>query len=327
MRQPNLLAALVAASIAAACGARTQLPGDRLDDGGEGGSGLAPSQSSITVGPIATSTTTGSGGGGNDGGGGQNEAGGPPIEECDPDVLFIYLVSSQNQLYRYDPVNLDIELVGSLSCPTRFGGSPFSMAVSRSGRAYSVFSTGELFRISVKNAACSATDWEPRQLGDFGVFGMGYAIDDDGRGESLHVADIQFGAPSRGLGTIDPDDDFALRFIGPFSENPGDAIELTSADDGELYGYFLGGDGGGTIVRIDKANGDILEAVGLPIGGGGGSLAFAYYGGDFYIFTGGGGGSTVTRYRPSDGTVTELQTFAEDIVGAGVTTCDPDAAR
>ena len=157
---------------------------------------------------------------------------------------------------------------------------------------------------------------------------MGYAIDDDGLGESLYVADITFDFPSAGLGSIDPADDYAFRYIGPFSENPGNAIELTSSDDGELYGYFLDlGGAGGTLVRIDKSSGVILESVPLPVGGAG-SLAFAYWNGDFYIFTGTGGGlSTVTRYRPADGSVTVIAELDREIVGAGVTTCDPDDAR
>ena len=55
-------------------------------------------------------------------------------------------------------------------------------------------------------------------------------------------------------------------------------------------------------------------------------------GGDFYIYTnvdGGnlpmnGGGSDVTRYRPSDGSITVVKSkIGFKIVGAGVSTCAP----
>lgn len=318
------LLAILSASVA--CGARTELPGLRGADGPSGGGGEGGDR---LVGPLATSVGGGGsheGGGGNDGGGGQNEGGAPPFEPCDPDVLFIYLVTSETDLYRFDPsapAGQRFERVGALSCPTQLGGTPFSMAVSRSGRAYSVYTTGELFRINVKDASCSATSWWPSPA-DFAVFGMGYALDDDGGGETLYVADIQFGQPSAGLGIIDTED-FSFAYIGPFSENPGDAIELTSADDGELYGYFLNDGGGGTVVRIDKDSGVILEAAALDVGTGG-SLAFAYWGGDFYIFNGQGTTSLVWRYSPSTGVVEQFDQLDREIVGAGVTTCDPDQA-
>lgn len=323
---------LAALGLSLSCGARTSLPGVRGDDiDGRGGDG--PGGEVITVGPIATSTTTGDGGGGNDGGGGQDATGGgPPVEQCDPDVLFVYLVTSETDLYRFDPRALDtggepFELVGALSCPT-VGGSPFSMAVSRSGRAYSVFDTGELFRINVKNAACSATDWQPGTAG-FDVFGMGYALDDEGGGEQLYVADINLGGVvSDGLGRIDTDT-FDLEYIGPFSQNPGSRMEMTSADDGGLYAFFIESDvAGGTLVEIDKNTAEIVQAVQIDEPSGGNtSLAFAYWGGNFYIFVGAAGSSTVTRYRPDVGIAENVATLPRTIVGAGVSTCDPDEAR
>ena len=40
--------------------------------------------------------------------------------------------------------------------------------------------------------------------------------------------------------------------------------------------------------------------------------------------TGQNGASEVTRYRPSTGEVGVVATLDREIVGAGVTTCDPD---
>jgi hypothetical protein len=58
----------------------------------------------------------------------------------------------------------------------------------------------------------------------------------------------------------------------------------------------------------------------LPTGGGS-ALAFAYWGGDFYIFTSDGGSTTVTRYDPGDGDVQVVATLSRTVVGAGVSTC------
>jgi hypothetical protein len=240
------------------------------------------------------------------------------LPPCDSELLYIYLVTSETDLFRYRPDTGELSLVGNLACSGN--ASPFSMGVARTGTAYVLYNDGEIFRVSTADASCEPTSWVPGS-GGFGTFGMGFAIDDDMQGETLHVAEINFGGPSAGLATIDTDT-FEIDYIGPFSENPGFAIELTSSDDGNLYGYFLNASGpGGFVVQIDKSTAEILSSVPLPAGGQGSALAFAYWSGDFYIFTSDGGSTTVTRYKPSDGSVEVVTTLARTVVGAGVTTC------
>lgn len=238
---------------------------------------------------------------------------------CDPEVLYVYLVTSETDLYRYRPDTGVFSLVGNLACPG--GGSPFSMGVSRSGIAYVVYNTGELFRVDTADASCEPTDWVPGQLG-FNTFGMGYAIDDDQMGETLHVVEIHFDSASLGLGTIDTNT-FDLSYIGPLSQNPGFAMELTSSDDGKLYGYMLDSDGnGGNILEIDKHTAEVVNLTPLSAGLSSSALAFAYWAGDFYVFTSDGDSvTTVTRYQPSNGSVGVVATLNRTVVGAGVSTC------
>ena len=55
-----------------------------------------------------------------------------------------------------------------------------------------------------------------------------------------------------------------------------------------------------------------------------GAFAFAYWGGDFYIFTAPlNGKTTITRYRPTDGTLKVVGSVPQAVVGAGVSTCTP----
>jgi hypothetical protein len=241
------------------------------------------------------------------------------LPACDPDVLYIYLVTSETDLYRYRPDTGVFSLVGNLDCSG--GASPFSMGVARSGTAYVIYNDGQLYQVSTADAACETTDFVPGQQG-FNTFGMGFAIDDDKQGETLHVAEINFGGPSLGLATIDTKT-FELDYIGPFSQNPGNAMELTSSDDGKLYGYVLSSSGsGGFVVEINKDTAEILSSVGLSAGSSSSALAFAYWAGDFYIFTSEGNSSTtVTRYKPSDGSESVVATLNRTVVGAGVTTC------
>ena len=238
---------------------------------------------------------------------------------CDPEVLYIYLVTSETDLYRYRPDTGVFSLVGNLSCPG--AGSPFSMGVARTGIAQVVYNDGSLYRVDTKDASCEFTDWIPG-TGGFTTFGMGYAIDDDKMGETLHVAEINFQDISKGLATIDTKT-YELGYIGPFSQNPGLTLEMTSSDDGFLYGYFLKSDGtGGAIAQIDKHTADVKVIAEMSAGVSSSALAFAYWGGDFYVFTSEGNSvTTVTQYKPSTGTESVVATLNRTVVGAGVSTC------
>lgn len=244
----------------------------------------------------------------------------PP--ECTEDVTYVYVVSDFNNLWAYKPMSNTFELRGTLNCPALNGASPFSMAVSVEGIAHIVYNNGQLFRANVEDADCELTTFQPNQMG-FNVFGMGYAANEDNFGETLYVAQIDFGMPSMGLASIDTDT-YELSFIGAFSENPGNALELTPTGDGPLWGYFLNVPGpGGTLVQIDTNTAAIEQSIALSAGVDSSALAIAWWGGSFYIFTTIPGGTTVDRYDPDTGITTQVTTHGETIVGAGVSTCAP----
>ncbi len=249
----------------------------------------------------------------------------PP--ECTEDVTFIYAVTSSNQLWAFKPDSpVPWELRGVLNCPVLGGASPFSMAVSVEGIAHIIYNNGTLFRANVEDADCEATTFQPNQEG-FTLFGMGYAVNERDFGETLYVAEISFGEPSKGLASIDTDT-YELTFIGPFSENPGNALELTPTGDGPLWGYFLNIPGpGGTLVEIDTKTAEILQSINLPAGMDASALAIAWWGGSFYIFTTEGGGTIVNRYDPDTGVTTPVSSLGEVVVGAGVSTCAPSRGR
>jgi hypothetical protein len=295
-----LLVPFAAVALATSCGARTELQVDEVELAPGKDAGVdAPVEAPPDAPPDALPDV-------------------PELPPCDPDVLHIYLVTSETDLYRYRPDTGEFKLVGSLACSDT--ATPFSMGVARTGLAYVVYNDGNLYRVSTLDASCQPTDWIPGQSG-FTTFGMGFAVDDDKQGETLHVAQINFQGQSAGLARVDTEA-LALHYIGPFSENPGNVLELTSSDDGNLYGYFLNANGpGGFVVEIDKLTAEILSSVPLPAGGQGSALAFANWGGDFYIFTSNGGQTTVTRYQPGTGELDEVATLNRTVVGAGVTTC------
>jgi hypothetical protein len=224
--------------------------------------------------------------------------------------------------------------IGTIQCPDP--RTPFSMAVSRSGIAYVVFRSGNLYRVSTKTAACQPTPFVTGNGGFPTLFGMGFSADmtdagpiNDG-GETLYLAGdpggMMIGTQPVILGSLDTST-FATRTIGQVSP-PIYASELTGTGAGQLFGFYLttptSGAGSGNIGQIDKSTAIVTNQVsppGIEISQG---WAFAFWGGDFYTFTAPGGDTVVQRYRPSDGSVVTVSSLAGlEVVGAGVSTCAP----
>lgn len=245
----------------------------------------------------------------------------PITPQCpDGGPTYVYVLTQQNELYSFLPSNLSFKKIGDIGCPT-MAPSPWSMGVDRTGTAYSVFfQSGELFQINVGNAKCTPTSYQPGQLG-WTTFGMGYTSDDDG-GERLYVAESQLNAAiSKGLGWIDTQT-MKLHFVGPFSQ-PVLATELTGTADGRLFGYAADKNSGSHIYEIDKNTAKILSDNKLVAGGVNFAWAFAYWGGDFWVFTSPSGPSTVTKWDPVSKQESNVTTLSSTIVGAGVSICVP----
>jgi hypothetical protein len=196
------------------------------------------------------------------------------------------------------------------------------MGVNRLGIAYSVFSDGELFQISTSNAACKPTKYTPNQLG-WSTFGMGYASLPDG-GDQLFVVEVDFNQPSLGLGSIDTNN-FKLSKVGSFQPDLTSECELTGTGDGRLFALCLSNQTtDGILAQIDQSTAKIVGADSLAgLGSGQQALAFAFWGGDFWIFTAPGSSTNVTKYDPVAKTLTKMTTLNAQIVGAGVSTCAP----
>ncbi len=242
----------------------------------------------------------------------------------DADATLVYLISDDNRLFSFYPPSLALAPIGVIACPSRSPGStPYSMAVNRKGTAFVVFQSGELFRVSTATAACTRTPFLPGQQG-FTTFGMGFVSNTGGADETLYVAEGHTsaggtGAPSRGIGAIDTTT-FKLSFVGPFTP-PQERVEFTGTGDGRLFG-FSPSTTGSAVIQVDKGTGNVLASDPVPAGGADQAFAFAFWGGDFWIFTG-TGATKVYRYRPADKTTVLMTTFPTQIVGAGVSTCAP----
>jgi hypothetical protein len=323
----------------AACGSRTGL---YIDD-----------YSVVTPGDLDSGVPSGSGIGFEDAATDARDGAPPPLDarppvdvfrnDCpDSDALLVYTITKQFDLQSFNPATGQFATIGHISCPapdkTESGddNTPFSMAVDRTGIAYILFEDHHLYRVSAATGACIATDYEPDQS-NFQLFGMGFTTIGNGPAETLYVAGDSTrgfnGQPrgASGIAAIDPTN-FALRVVTPTPSVI--KAELTGTGDGRLYAFYNKAapddpfnEPPSFIGQIDTDTGNVIgerrfESVGLH-----NAWAFAFWGGDFYMFHGAtvdtDAPTTVTRWRPSDDSVVDVATNPDSVVGAGVSTCAP----
>ncbi len=315
--------------------------GDDYDDGDEdGGGGEGWGEGGATEGGVSGGVSDTGGWGVTSGEptttgieptGADNE---PPVDglcPCVADNEDIYVLSDYGSIWRFDPSDLSWTFVTDVEC----GGmtSTFSMGVSRKGRAWVQYVNGDLYTVDLKDpgSACKDPGFMP---GDpkFPNFGMAFVTEDaTNQCDRLYAhSGIEPGLQGPGvgaLGVIDPQT-LVLSEIAAIDSAWG---ELTGTGDGRLFAFE--GDVETYIREYDKATGAVLGTWALPGLANPDAFAFAYWGGDFYLFVTKpndlAGQSMVLRldFDESDGNGLALTTAVETapirIVGAGVSTCAP----
>jgi hypothetical protein len=156
---------------------------------------------------------------------------------------------------------------------------------------------------------------------------MGFASNSAGSNdETLFIAGGASGMAGAGSSTL------ATLDLATFNAAPLGTIqlwpELTGTGDAMLWGFFPSS-GTPKVSRLDKTNGADLKVFMAPtLAGTPAAWAFAFWGGDFWIFLkkSGDASTNVYRMRSSDGSVTvAVPNTGRTIVGAGVSTCAPVA--
>lgn len=308
-------------------------PGSSQFNTGGSGAGVTSGHGS------GDSTTDGVGGtnfSGTGVGGGASTGGG---NDCSVAATLVYVLSTANDLYSFNPLQKAFKKIGPLGCNTTM--QPNSMAVDRDAVAYvnyvesdPVFggdTGGAVYKVSTTDASCKPTSIK---LGD-GWFrlGMGFSSDASmGVAEKLFVTGTgaMMGGSSPGLGRIDLGTNTVVP-LGQFTGSlAGQNAELTGTGDARLFGFFTTSPV--QVAEIDKKSGAVkfpttkLPKVETPV-----AWAFSFWGGDFYLYTAPDPSldpnrtTNVSRYRPSDGTTDPayMTNIGFTIVGAGVSTCAP----
>ncbi len=251
-------------------------------------------------------------------------------DDCSDAAKLVYVVDADAELSSFRPDTGVFTSIGKLDCPTMgglpvpspiplpgLGGTPFSMSVDRDGTAWVLYDTGDLFRVDTKDASCTATTRVAGEAG-FQIFGMGFASDTaNSSAETLYIVNNGDGS----FGSLDTKTG-AAKMLGTV----GGAAELTGTGAGELWG-FLPDTRPPRIDLMDKKSGRAMRTISLAaIEGAPEAWAFAFWGGDFWLFLKRATDASTVVYRVNAQTgalSTSIPDSGRRIVGAGVSTCAP----
>ncbi|MGE0549533.1 MAG: hypothetical protein AB7O24_27210 [Kofleriaceae bacterium] len=255
---------------------------------------------------------------GDNGDNGNNPPGG---EECSDEAKLVYVVDQNDQFSTFDPATKMFHTIGTLDCPAENGATPFSMGIDRTPTAWVLYDSGELFKVDTATVACTATNWTS-QLG-LEQFGMGFSTDTaGGTTDSLFIVGGPEGLqPTSVMATLDLNT-MTATMAGTVQGNP----ELTGTGSAELWGWFPD-DNAPRVEHVNKATGAPVQTFALPsLAGEPRAWAFAFWGGDFWIFLKRSNEASTTVHQ-IDGTTGEVKGSTpapgRSIVGAGVSTCAP----
>jgi len=157
-----------------------------------------------------------------------------------------------NEIYRYDPLTGQVTAVGVPSCLGQ--GGPWTMTAS-GNTAYLVFNDGSIDAVDLTTLTCSATPFQPAQLG----FEFGVAATLAGGAPQI----FYYSLPSAGGAPILAVSDtltFVVTEVGPIVPVPPASsfpVNLVADATGELYAYSPDG----LVQRINPATGAVVQAV------------------------------------------------------------------
>ena len=259
--------------------------------------------------------------GDDDGNGSGSGSGSGNAEGCSDAAKLVYVVDTSNRFSKFDPMTKTFTDLGFLSCPAN-GNQPFSMSVDRNAVAWVLYTNGKIYRVDSTSLACTESTWSTQ--GSLFEFGMGFSSNTAGSTEdTLFIA-----------GGSDPLTDttsqLATLSTQTFTASPVGTVtgwpELTGTGSAELWGWFPD-ENSPRVEQINKTTGAALKTyplpglAGLPL-----AWAFAFWGGDFWIFLERDTDSATIVYQ-IDGATGAVKgmtnTGTREIVGAGVSTCAP----
>jgi hypothetical protein len=253
-----------------------------------------------------------------------------PLDDgnCPDNSKLVYVLGTDNELSTFDPSTNTFTKKADIACDS---DEPFSMAVDRNAIAWVEYKSGKVYQVNTTTGACvaAASLNKPDGLPNFGM-----AFSTDTVGGSTDT--LYLGGTNDKLVSVNPAT-LAPTMVGGLSGSP----ELTGTGNAELWGFFPD-DSNPHVDQIDKTTGATIKSFpgGDHLAGMPNDYAFAFWGGNFYIFLyRDPNNETVRGVRPADsefytvvyvmnattGAVNPnpIDTGGLIIDGAGVSTCAP----
>ncbi len=331
MRTAVVLSSLVLAASLVACSATRTGDGFTQATGAGGAASGTSSDSTGLGGGFATGSGTGTG---------------TPGDGCSAAAELVYVLSTSNEIYSFDPAKKVFTDLFALDCQPQdpdpsnpLTWQPNSMAVDRNAVAWVNYvgtdtflgadAAGVIFKVDLIKKTCEPTPTVKLPTNWFRL-GMGFSTDAaSGTSETLYVTGTADLGGSPGLGRIDPSSHTLVAAPGQFKGDAtlaGQNAELTGTGDAKLFGFFTTSPNV-RVAQIDKGSANILSDKEITGVSPPQAWAFSFWGGEFYLYTSDGTSpSRVTRYDPMTNAINT--SFIPDvggfiIVGAGVSTCAP----
>jgi hypothetical protein len=226
------------------------------------------------------------------------------------------LIDQDSNFFRFYPNTLEVTLIGTLNCSTT--SYPYSMALQSNGKAWTLFTDGNLYTFDIKTAQCQTTSFVS-DPDEHSLFGMDFATDGLSDNEILYISSDSSNGPYR-LATIDLNT-LDISVIGYYDTISARA-ELTGTNDGKLFGLFEGTPY--VIAEINRTNGEILSKTSedmIQYTSDSSYFAFTTYLSSFFLFVGNDSFTDIFLYNSSTKTTNKKTTIFNGIVGAGVLTC------
>ncbi len=228
----------------------------------------------------------------------------------------IYLLDQDNYLFQFNPTTFDVTSVGMINCSTT--AYPYSMALQSNGKAWTLFTDGNLYTFDIKTAQCQNTSYVVDQDEPI-LFGMYFVLNGSDNTETLYISGDSSDPPCH-LATIDLNT-FEISIIGYYQITSARS-ELTGTNDGRLFGLFEGAPY--FIAEINQTNGQILSETSqnmIQYTSDSSHFAFVPYLSNFFLFVGYPNFTDIFLYDSSTNTTTKTKTIENGIVGAGMSTC------
>jgi hypothetical protein len=288
--------------------------GDETSTAGGSGGSAGISTGGTSSGGTWGGVTIHLGQGGTAGAGDTGDDGGS--EYCVDSARVVYLVTTQNYLYSFDPRMEGLSAykrIGTLACETE--STPQSMSVDRLGKAYVFYSSGHLYFVDTTTAECTPTSYDhpidPHK--SFNQLGMGFtAATPESNDQVLYIHSPDFGLATISLESL---------LVNKLDVLESMAAELTGGPDAVLFTFESSTAELSQVDRADYQRRSMhkfnLKSVA--------AFAFARYAGVFYMFTAPQNGTTsTTMFDPQ----TNMESVRDPdigvtVVGAGQSICVP----